>query len=686
MNLDRKRIVQKHNPKIRGVEWLSPLSIGNSELGFSVDFTGLQSFPGLYDTPLGTQSNWGWHSTGGKQRFTVADMEYQEFDHYGHKVPYPMKPEKHAEAYHWHRQNPHRIQLGQLGFEFLDDQDQPIAAKDIHNINQELDLWSGIITSSYVIHDHRVEVKTICASHTDTIGVQITSTLLSEGKVKVKLAFPSPDVVDNNWSKATKLTWDNPDRHQTEELLHSKDRVVLQRVMDDEDYFVHWQKNGGDCERVEPHLFQVTPPRSQETYSFAVTFHSKETAEMLSFDEIAEQSAGYWADFWESGAFVSFEGSSDQRAMELERRVILSQYLTAIHSSGSIPPQETGLMYNSWFGKAHLEMHWWHAAHFPLWGRAERLDRSLSWYQHILPIAKDIASQQGYLGARWPKMVGVDGKQSPSPVAPGLIWQQPHPIMLAELLYRADRDPAILEKYKEIVFQTATFMADFAVWDSEQACYVLGPPLIPAQECHRMEDSINPPYEVEYWKYGLETALAWANRLGVTVEEKWLEVANHLQKPRELDGIYLAHQDCEDTFTEKNHDHPSMVAAYGILPGTMINKEWMRNTLMKVKEEWQWETAWGWDFPMCAMTAARLGESELAVDFLLLDAIKNTHLTNGHNYQRKGLTAYLPGNGGLLIAIAMMVAGWDGAGNKDYPGFPDNGQWKVEAEGFLPYI
>jgi hypothetical protein len=79
--------------------------------------------------------------------------------------------------------------------------------------------------------------------------------------------------------------------------------------------------------------------------------------------------------------------------------------------------------------------------------------------------------------------------------------------------------------------------------------------------------------------------------------------------------------------------------------------------------------------------AARLGEPECAVDALLLDTPKNHFGRNGHNYQRPGLTIYLPGNGGLLYAAAMMAAGWDGAPNKPAPGFPDNGQWQVRYEG-----
>lgn len=351
-------------------------------------------------------------------------------------------------------------------------------------------------------------------------------------------------------------------------------------------------------------------------------------------------------------------------------------------------------MYNSWFGKAHLEMHWWHASHFPLWGREGFLKNSMGWYLDILPIARELAKSQGYEGARWPKMVGFDGKPCPSPVAPGLIWQQPHPIALAEMLYLADPTPATLERFRPIVYESADFMASFAHWNEETRAYDLGPPLIPAQECHRLQDSANPPYEVEYWKYGLETAIRWADRLSETPNPAWPRVAGAMAQLPVKDGLYLAHERCPNTYEDKNHDHPSMVGAMGLLPGKLVDRGTMLNTLLKVKECWQWDTAWGWDFPMCAMTAARLGEPDLAVDFLLMDAVKNTYLTNGHNYQRPGLSAYLPGNGGLLTAIAMMAAGWQGGQGDglrddslpDNPGFPQDGSWTVRWEGLKPWL
>jgi len=44
-------------------------------------------------------------------------------------------------------------------------------------------------------------------------------------------------------------------------------------------------------------------------------------------------------------------------------------------------------------------------------------------------------------------------------------------------------------------------------------------------------------------------------------------------------------------------------------------------------------------------------------------------------------TPYLPGNAGLLYAVAMMAAGWDGAPDPHAPGFPDDGSWNVRYEG-----
>jgi hypothetical protein len=144
----------------------------------------------------------------------------------------------------------------------------------------------------------------------------------------------------------------------------------------------------------------------------------------------------HWKAYWTEGAAVDFSGSTDPRAAELERRVVLSQYLMAVNAAGELPPQEEGLFSNSWNGKFHLEMHPWHAAHFALWNRPQCW--SAAWLvRRLPPKAQARAASQGLKGAWWPKMIGPGrGGQPLSKVSPFIMWQQPHPIYMSELLWR----------------------------------------------------------------------------------------------------------------------------------------------------------------------------------------------------------------------------------------------------------
>jgi hypothetical protein len=45
-----------------------------------------------------------------------------------------------------------------------------------------------------------------------------------------------------------------------------------------------------------------------------------------------------------------------------------------------------------------------------------------------------------------------------------------------------------------------------------------------------------------------------------------------------------------------------------------------------------------------------------------------------------GCPAYLPVNSSFLAAVALMVAGWDGAPDIKAPGFPQDGNWQIQSE------
>lgn len=252
--------------------------------------------------------------------------------------------------------------------------------------------------------------------------------------------------------------------------------------------------------------------------------------------------------------------------------------------------------------------------------------------------------------------------------------------------HRARKDRSTLESFQEVVFATADFMAAYANWDEGTRRYGLGPPLQGAQEVFPKDRTFNVTFELAYWRWGLETAQHWRERLGLPREESWDRVLRGLANPVVADGKYLFAESAPDSYTDERwrRDHPSVVGALGVLPGRGIDPETMRRSLDWIWAHWNWPDTWGWDYPMVAMCAARLGDPAKAIDALLMDPPKNHYRLNGHNHQRPGLTIYLPGNGGLLAAVAMMAAGWDGAPPGIAPGFPRDGGWTVRSEGLRP--
>ena len=532
-------------------------------------------------------------------------------------------------------------------------------------IEQELDLWSGRLTSSFNVEGKPVTVRTAVHPNLDLLAASIESPLIAEGRIAVRFYFPYGS------SGMQAADWNQPSRHRSRLLNQTAGSAELSRDLDADRYFVavSWREPASFASEGE-HRFILLPSRKNDRFEFVAGFSPRPSIKPLpSAQDTFAAGEKHWERFWNSGGAIELAGSRDARAPELERRIVLSQYLTAIQCAGSLPPQETGLTLNSWYGKFHLEMHWWHAAHFALWRRLNLLERSLGWYASILPAARRTAEAQGYAGARWPKMAGPDGRDSPSPIGPLLIWQQPHPVFYAELCYQAHPNRETLALYRQVVHETAVFMASFAFYDSKAGRFLLGPPVIPAQENHIPGETWNPTFELAYWRYGLKIAQRWRERLGMKRDPGWDGVISGLSSLPERAGVYLAHENCPQTFTERNTDHPSMLGALGMLPGDGVDRETMRRTLVKVIKEWQWDSTWGWDYPLTAMTAARLGEQKLAVDALLMKTPKNRYLPNGHNWQRENLPCYLPGNGGLLYAVAMMAAGWQGAPRANAPDF-----------------
>ena len=196
--------------------------------------------------------------------------------------------------------------------------------------------------------------------------------------------------------KALRLTYEREGRRTTVQTPENEELVV-----------------GNDLR------YDLVPGAGASTLSFVCAFAPKPLPRRLpSPDETIDASAKAWPAFWREGGAIDLSESRDPRWKELERRIVLSQYLMKVNESGSQPPQESGLVNNGWFGRFHLEMVWWHLTHWALWNRWADIERTRRFYLRLLPQARALAKVQGYEGARWPKCIGPDARSGRSTTTP----------------------------------------------------------------------------------------------------------------------------------------------------------------------------------------------------------------------------------------------------------------------------
>lgn len=679
--IDRQALVERHNPAIDSLNPQSPFTLGNGHFAFTADVTGLQSFGDLYFShgiPLETKARWAWHSRANPSGFSLQDVS-RVYEAYGREVAFPT--EMDSAAGQWLRQNPHDLPFLRLGL-LLDG--RTLSAPDMTAIRQELDMWRGLLESRYKLDGEPVSAKTVVHGRRDIVAVKLSSALLEQGRLAIRIRFPRG--YDTTVKNTPDLDWRHEDQHSTVLVESGSGYAAFLRQVDDHRHRVilRWQP-GFTLARVAAHEYRLQTDESagagsrSRSLEFNVEFVPVDKAleSAQGFDAVEASAQGFWNRYWQSGAVLEVNGGADPRAAELERRVVLSQYLLAAQANASIPAQETGLTASSWYGKFHTEMTWWHNAHWILWGRPEPAEKVLAWYRNRLDSARRTAAKRGLQGARWSKMVGPEGRESPGG-NPLIIWNQPQAIHLAEMLYQKTGDRELLAEYRTLVEETAQAMSSMLSWEEEKQRWSLLPPIWIAQEIYDPTRTVNPAFELAYWRYGLQTAQAWRDRLGLPGNESWRRQLARLAELPTKDGRYVAIESRPDTFDNpaSRRDHPTMLAPYGVLHDATVDSKVMQKTLESVLASWDWEAQiWGWDYPMIAMTAIRLGDLNLAVDVLLKDAPHNHYSINGHCPQPgANLAVYLPANSALLSAVAMLLAHWPETADK--PG------WQLRSAGF----
>jgi hypothetical protein len=154
--IDRKAVVSRHNVVYYKAHPDQLLQVGNGEIAFGVDVTGLQTSAG------NTFSQWGWHSAPLPAGTRIADFKMAPYEVNGRSVGYPTDSRGQEALYQWLRENPHRMNLGRFSLKLSGEDGTEAGVHALQNVRQELDLWTGTITSSYELDGIPVVVETLC--------------------------------------------------------------------------------------------------------------------------------------------------------------------------------------------------------------------------------------------------------------------------------------------------------------------------------------------------------------------------------------------------------------------------------------------------------------------------------------------------------------------------------------------
>lgn len=660
--IDRKALVSRHNIRPQDITRIIPL--GNGETCFGCDRTGLQTFGG------NTMAHWAWHSFPVPEGVDVSAWTETGSLNTGRLTGKgeDLVPPELAETARYMFDNPHSVNLGRLSFVHADG--TPLEKAEITDSSRECHLWSGHLETTFCLGGKTVTVTGCVHPRQHAFAAKITG----EAGLAIALDFPYASTAfsgamgtyDAEDFSYTLGEFSGHDRHETL-FAPAENSCRITRHMDDLHYWADLSWDNACLEITGPHSLVLRP--MGETLELTLRYGQEENRLPIpTFAETLAASADAYEDYWRSGGAIDLSGSTDERWFELERKIVLSQYLMAVQSRGSWPCAEAGLMFiDMWRGQFHMEMTWWHIAHYALWSRMECADEQLTCYQTFLPMAKKLAAQLDYAGAKWGKSVGPEGRTAPWGGNLALLWKQPHPIFFAELEYLNRPTDETLHKWAEIIRETADHMADYPV-KKEDGYYHLDP-VVPPCELGFTYDTL---FDLAYWRWALETAQTWQERMGLPRVEKWDDVAYHLPPLPVQNGAYIRSPEWTETYTRQNYEHPDPVGICGMLPPTdMVDVTIARASLKKVWATWNKNHIWGWDFPWIAMCAARIGEPELAVEAMLSCELDEVGCNCAGSYP------YLPANGAILYAAAMMAVGRNG---EHAPGFPGDGKWVVRQE------
>lgn len=589
----KKSDIIKYNLKFNHIDSKNPVTIGNGDFAITLDQTGTQSLYEIYkDIPLSTMSNKNWFYKDKK------DIKPSYVD----GKAYMLFNLDNDPNYQINRQYPFKYSFMQI---LLYDNDKLIDINNIKDVKQELDLYKGIVTSSFNYKEKINKTTSFIYQDHDEFNFKLQSDNLN-----LALKFNYPSYTKNGYRLDI-----------LPNVLVKEDRITL--LYDDKNSLSFKLKSSSNYQIVENTLI----------------FDDNNVSFSLALDEIKE--GKLLDEFWkcDNGIIIDNE--------ELVKKMVLSKYLLHVNSTGIYPPQESGLTYNCWNSKFHLEMHLIHS----LWNiynnHVGDLVKSFDYYLSIMPSSLKRASLNGYKGLRFPKMTGPDGEDSPSNIGPLLIWQAPHILFMLQEIYYLYNKENIIKKYEPLISGTIDFMISFLTLKDSK--YQMLDPLLEACESIPLDRCQNPSFELEYWRYTLERQPKIDTVLYEHQRYDYLDITSKIITPKEDDGIYLKTYGVIDKY-DLYKDHPTEGFLMSFFKSKIVDKEKMVKTIDYILKNMDLSSYWGWDFPFLGLSLLNCGEIEKSIEVTQLNTINNQHLYNGYNTSpRDDLKAYLPGNGAFLI-------------------------------------
>lgn len=378
--IDRRRILSEHNIVRTNLidNETTPLQVGNGDFAFGVDTTGMQTY-----LPFNTMSSWAWHNDTLPDTYVTIRLIHMlphpqvdtlteflsEIDEYtgvpmvthGRNVSYDIPDPELPDVSQWLIGNPNRVNLGRIGLRYKGD---TLTGSEIADTHQELDLWNGVIRSTFTVAGEQVEVITRGDFDSDAVSFDIESELVKSGELSVEFDFPYPPIHTTKYKYEVFVgSYDFPANHTTK-LIRGCDGHTAHIHHDLADGYhvnIRWpEQKPLTMTRLEPpdstektaHRY-VLSPTDGSTMSFTSHFGRERLTPDLP-KEIQKRNARRWHEYWKEGGFVDLTESTNPNATELQRRIVTSQYHVRVNSAATgVSPQESGLMNNGWYGTEH---------------------------------------------------------------------------------------------------------------------------------------------------------------------------------------------------------------------------------------------------------------------------------------------------------------------------------------------